>query len=386
MKELQFQSKEEARIACERMGRVYGAERVDYLSDAIERHPYAKVIMRFLNTKPPAIEAAAVHVTVLREGVVCVVTSPECRLENVQFASTLDAVHLFSNVMRRQMILEALVWGTDVKPSREGAAARGETRIRGDNKWLIEKQVASQVSLWRYCVLPGGRRCVAAFISTDPGRAYLFERNSIVDEVKVISATGPADSAFDCILTPMGDLIAFDALYVKGNGSVCNLPLGARLAAAAAAGMKVCSYEPAENAATAAKRITRESGERLLLVLEGAQYRPNQRSAVIWRPPLPGETAVLCVRIGKAMALASRDDVVLCVAGDVSGLPDGDWHMKSFVCRYNAESNTWKPLELAKRKEPLSTWEEAYDIMSRGSRNVADGVEIFRRLSTSLKK
>lgn len=381
MKELQFQSKEEARVACERMRKVYGAERVDYLSDAIERHPYAKLILGYLKLKPPTVEVAAIHRAVLREGVTCVITSPECK-----FVDAPDVSHMFSGIMCRQRILEALVSGTDVKPSREGAAARGETRAREDNKWLIEKQVASQVSLWKCCVLPKGRRCVAAFISGEPGKAYLFNRSAVADVPEVISATGPTDCAFDCILTPEGHLIAFDAIYVNGNCSVCSLPLGARLAAATAAGMKVCSYEPAENAATIARRITRESGERLLLVLEGSQYRPNLRSAVIWKPPFPGDTAVFCIRIGKAMALASRDDVVLCVAGDVSGMPDGDWHMKSFVCRYNAESNTWIPLELAKRKEPLSTWEQAYDIMSSGSRVVADGVEIFRRLSTSLKK
>lgn len=264
------------------------------------------------------------------------------------------------------------------KPTKD-VSARGETRIREDNTWLVQKIILGKADQWRFAVLPGGRRLIAG---VSAGGACFFDRDTFTPITPAPSCKVPCGAyttvIVDCILGPDGTINVFDVLCSNGN-PVCHLSLSERMASLPK-GFPQCRYHKMGRAREEAEKLTRESRMRMLLVDSLAHYRPNMRSAMIWRPPREPDVAVLCLRNGQTMAQAAKDECLLRSAGEISPETPHYEHMRCYACKYVSYSATtggvWKIIEPAKRKEPLFTTAQVDDIV-KGTRVSVDDFSMF---------
>lgn len=322
---------------------------------------------------------AAIQTEVLRTRGrdILVVTDPTCRLVNPLEAQW--SIPIFSMCCRAKVMAAMTALGP------KECYGRGETRIREDNTWLIDRAIAPKIHQWSLAVLPRGKRAIVVFPAKDAADYWIevLDRDTLAPangQFRIGSRRGMGmDTALDCIVTPDCHLFVFDAIYVNGN-SVCSLPLAARMSSVPDMPdlYTKLEYSPAAGAFSKAIHITRASGERLLFVDSLAQYRANSKSAMTWRPPRAPDTAILCVRCGSVMAAISREEAWLIKVGDV--MPSSVYkHMGAYVCSYDRAKKTWAVGEMSKRKEPLSTYWLVDNIIS-GNRRVLDGPEIFKVL------
>lgn len=283
--------------------------------------------------------------------------------------------------------------------AREPPYGRGDTRIREDNTWLIEKAVLPKKEQWVFTVLPAGKRVILVY----PGEANWVE---VLDRDTLAPITDPdfklsggpctaINSALDCLVTSSGEVHVFDSIYVWGK-STCHLPLLERMRVVPETNMYAkLEYSPVslssssssassetETVYNVANEITREDGRRVLLVDSLAPYKPNSRSAITWRPPHPANSAILCVRVGEAMAVLSQDDAWLVPVGNVAAESVYS-HMGAYVCIYDNGQKVWIISEKAKRKEALFTYWQAMDVV-RSCKKVPDGAGVFEVLSRTM--
>lgn len=313
-----------------------------------------------------------------------VVTSPEARLmvtlQNNPTRSLLDS--RIEAIAYKSKAIECLFYQYEnVKPTKD-ICARGETRIREDNIWLVEKVISGKLDQWSFTILPRGRRFIVAL---SVGQVTFFDRDTFTPILPPPFYKIPAGAwtalIIDCVVGPDGVIHVFDVICSNGN-PVCHLPLSERIAALPK-GFSVCKYRNASKTHSKAVKITRDSGKRIVLVDSTAHYRPNLHSAVIWRPPRNKDVAVLCLRTGMAMAVAFKDDVLLAPVGKISKDTLKYDHMGCYACQYVPDQDAWKIIEPVKRKEPLSMYWQAMGIIE-GTRVVPDSCEIFPSSSSNI--
>ena len=71
--------------------------------------------------------------------------------------------------------IECLFYKYDgAKPSKD-ICARGETRIREENTWIVHKVISARADQWRFTVLPPGRRLIAG---VSVSGAVFFDRDT----------------------------------------------------------------------------------------------------------------------------------------------------------------------------------------------------------------
>ncbi|MDR3541959.1 MAG: hypothetical protein P4L69_13470, partial [Desulfosporosinus sp.] len=104
-----------------------------------------------------------------------VITDPTCKLVNP--IEKQWSIPIYSMICRYR-VAEAILH--NMHPRAAVAQARLETRIRGDNTWLIEKVVAPKIALWQYAILPKGKRVILIFPNTVDDIVEALDRDTLM--------------------------------------------------------------------------------------------------------------------------------------------------------------------------------------------------------------
>jgi len=339
---------------------------------------------------------------------------------------------------------ESSIWPdeyeADVHKQQCQAEKRREIRISADNAWIVDTVIKKRINEWLWAELPPGRRLTVACWG---GRACGFGKTDMSEIHPTITC---ADQwRFDTI-----KLFVFDAVVDKNNAVICvydvivansvnvsKLPLTDRLHCYPA-GKSMAKYHKAAdigagNIFSVAARLSSDgykSGA-ILFMNSSAPYNnsgttdsisnteknagANRRAknAIIWKPPHPPGTCVLCYRTafvmgstewGDLLSKTAADSCVLVSEGMTKGINNMPYSApftggsdtgvilsakntavaRCYVCKYRELSDTWVVIGNAKRVDPLYTAEEVY--MSKKGFYPKCSADIFSQLQKKIKE